>query len=539
MIVSISIVKGFQNEIKNKVVNFSSHIQVTAGGTNYSFESSPIIKDETFIKNSEHYPEINHVQTFATKPGLIQSKADTQFLTDDKIKVIRDIEGIIFKGLDHDFNWDFMVERLVEGAPFTVKENKLNDSILISKYLSKKLKLNLHDPIACYFLKDNGTSTKKFIVAGIYETGLEEFDKQFTFIDIKHVQKLNGWGVQASLFLNENFKNNKLTIEARVAGGNGNNKYNWGDVYSNSNSISISPTRDTTIYLATRDYIKSNVDFSLIPNNIPDSAWLNIKIDGPLTITNGEFEYEAINNTVRRYTSGETTITTTLSSTGGSMKYYVGGYEVFINNNSTFKYDINKHSVTNGYRYLKESLQGGINKFNNNLDEAEKILYEEADPLLKITKITSRYQEIFGWLSILDTNVFVIIILMIMVSIINIISLILVLIIERSNMIGLLKSFGAENITIQRIFISLGSHIMIRGLIIGNVVAYLLIYLQSTFGFIKLPQENYYLSTVPMSVEPLHFLLVNGITIVCCFLILMLTSLFIAKINPIKVIKFE
>ena len=77
MLISISIVKGFQREIKNKVVNFSSHIQITDGGTNYTLETSPIKINQPFYPNIEHNEGIEHIQTFATKAGIIQSNADT------------------------------------------------------------------------------------------------------------------------------------------------------------------------------------------------------------------------------------------------------------------------------------------------------------------------------------------------------------------------------------------------------------------------------------------------------------------------------
>lgn len=507
MLISISIVKGFQKEIKSKVVNFSSHFQITQGGTNFSFESSPLLINQTYYPSIDTVKGIKHIQTYATKTGIIQSKADTQYIDDDNIKIIRDIEGIIFKGINTDFNWEFLNSKIIKGKSFKIDPNIDNDSILISKHLSKKLKLTINDNIACYFNKGNGLTSKRFIISGIYETGLEEFDKQFAFIDIKHTQKLNGWGVEANLFLEDKCENDKFIIKAIGAGGNGNLRYDWGYGYEQSKIKYLKLTKDTTIRVIITDFKTNKTTFTSNVISIPDTAYLKISIKGKVNC-NSDIIYNAQNDSIRTYSTTDFTITTHTKNTGGSMKYYIGGFEIFIDD---FK----------------------------NIDNIENILYRKVEPVHKITKITELYREIFGWLNILDTNVIIIILLMIMVAIINIISLLLVLIIERTNMIGLLKSFGAQNKTIQSIFISIGSYILFRGLIIGNCIALLLIFLQKQFGFISLPQENYYLTKVPMDFEITKFLLINSLTIIVCFIILFFTSLFVAKINPIKAIKFN
>ncbi|MEN8838915.1 MAG: hypothetical protein ABF238_00240, partial [Flavobacteriales bacterium] len=128
MLISISVVRGFQREIKNKVVNFSSHIQITSGGTNFSLETSPIRLSGTYMNEVKNLEGVNHIQTFATKAGILQSNADT-VVYDTETKINRDIEGIIFKGVNSDFDWKFLEEKLIEGKPFFVTGDKPNDSI--------------------------------------------------------------------------------------------------------------------------------------------------------------------------------------------------------------------------------------------------------------------------------------------------------------------------------------------------------------------------------------------------------------------------
>ncbi|MDB4088065.1 ABC transporter permease [Flavobacteriales bacterium] len=511
MLISISVVKGFQREIKNKVVNFSSHIQITDGGTNYTLETSPISINQSFYPNIENDNGIDHIQTFATKAGIIQSNADT-VVYEDETKINRDIEGIVFKGINHDFNWANLSDKIIEGDIFTVVENKTSNEILISNFIAKRLKLKVNDKVRCYFFNGKKPIQRRFKVSGIFETGLEEFDNQFVLIDIKHTQKLNSWGVFTSLFLETELRNNEVVISANVTGGNGNYRYKFGErSFSTFNKVKFCANKDTVIQVIATDYIINTVTLNAEPISIPDTAWLKIKVasnDGNCITTKSEFEYESLNDSVRLYSGDNGTITTTLSTTGGSMKNYVGGFEIFITDFST-------------------------------LNEKELTISRMSDPFLKVSKITDLESEIFGWLNVLDTNAIIIIILMIMVAVINIISLLLVLIVEKISMIGILKSFGAQNKLIRNVFIRLGAGLLIKGIVIGNLLAFLIIGLQSKFGFIKLPQDKYYLSEVPLGFEWKEFIIINIITIVIAVLILFFTSLFVARITPVKAIKFE
>ncbi|MEN8928843.1 MAG: FtsX-like permease family protein [Flavobacteriales bacterium] len=511
MLISISIVKGFQREIKNKVVNFSSHIQVTDGGANYTLETSPIKINQPFYPHIGNEKGIDHIQTFATKAGIIQSNADTVEY-ENETKINRDIEGIVFKGLNYDFNWKNLEDKIVEGESFVVSKNETNNKILISNFIAKRLKLRVSDKVRCYFFNGKKPIPRRFIVSGIYETGLEEFDNQFVFIDIKHTQKLNGWGIFTSLFLETTPRNNEIVIAANATGGNENYRYKFGDrPFSTFNKIKFCAKKDTVIQVVVTDFTINTVTLKAEPISIPDTAWLRIQVkstDGNCVSTNTEFDYESINDSVRIYKGDNGTITTTLSTSGGSMKYYVGGFELFIEDFST-------------------------------LDEKELTVSRMSDPFLKVSKITDLENDIFQWLAVLDTNAIIIIVLMIMVAVINIISLLLVLIVEKISMIGVLKSFGAPNSMVRNIFIRLGGGLLIKGIVIGNLIAILVIALQSQFGFLKLPQDKYYLSEVPLGFEWKEFFVINLITALVGMIILFFTSLFVARITPVKAIKFD
>ena len=511
MLISISVVRGFQREIKSKVVNFSSHLQVTAGGTNYSLETSPLRISSAYLSEVKKLTGVSHIQTFATKAGILQSNADTVEY-ESETKINRDIEGVIFKGVNKDFSWDFLNSKLVVGKTFATTAAEANDSILISQYLKNRLKLRVNDRVRGYFFNGKKPITKSFVISGVYETGLEEFDNQFVFTDIKHIQKINNWGISTSLFLQTTPANNKIKITANAIGGN---EYYLHQFQNNEpthqNYIEFCAKNDTIIRVITNDYALNTVTLQSEPVSIADTAWLKIEVsstDNESVTASGEFDYESINDSTRIYTGTNGTITTVLTTSGGSHSDFIGGYEIYI----------------------------------HNFDEIEAMTREInfiTDPFQKISKITDLQSEIFGWLLVLDTNALIIIVLMIMVAVINIAALLLVIIIEKIGFIGIMKSFGSQNLVVQRVFIKLGGYILLRGILIGNLLAFALIWLQSIFGFLTLPQDKYYLSEVPLGFEWKEFVIINVITISLSLVVLFLTSLFIANIKPVKAIKFN
>ncbi len=178
MIISMAVVTGFQNEIRDKVIGFGGHIQVTNYDYNISFEARPIQKDQFPVDEAMKIPGIRHIQIFATKPGIIR--------TDD------DIHGVILKGISSDFNWDFFEERMVDGNILELDDSLRSDEVIISGVIARQLQLEVQDDIFMYFIQEP-PRIRRFTVAGIYETGLEELDKIFVLGDIRHIQRLNDW----------------------------------------------------------------------------------------------------------------------------------------------------------------------------------------------------------------------------------------------------------------------------------------------------------------------------------------------------------
>jgi len=368
MMISVSIVTGFQNEISNKVVGFGSHIQISHFDSNNTTESTPISIHQDFYPNM-HIPEVKHIQVFATKAGIVNTN--------------NQIEGIVLKGIDENYDLSFFSDKLIHGTLPDYSTTKTSNDILISKYIANLLNININDKVNMFFIIGNHQRGRKLTVCGIYETGLESFDKKIAFSDIRHIQKLNNWD-----------------------------------------------------------------------------------------------------------------------------KDQVGGFEVILN-------DFNK------------------------LSSAGQKVYEAIPYNLNAQTIKQLHPEIFDWIALQDMNVIVILFLMIIVASVAIISTLLILILERTNMIGILKALGMQNMSIRKIFLYNASYIILKGMFWGNILALSLLYAQKYFKILKLNQESYYVSTVPVNIQFTDFFILNIATLIVCFSMMIIPSYIITKISPIKAIRMD
>ena len=146
---------------------------------------------------------------------------------------------------------------------------------------------------------------------------------------------------------------------------------------------------------------------------------------------------------------------------------------------------------------------------------------------------------IFNWLDLLDMNVWVIVILMLVVSGFTMISGLLIIILERTNMIGILKSMGARDFSIRRVFLYLSAFLIGQGMLWGNVIALLFCFIQDRWQLLKLDPSTYYLSAVPVDINPLYIILLNVGTLIVSLLMMIGPSYLVAKIRPAKSIQFE
>jgi lipoprotein-releasing system permease protein len=149
------------------------------------------------------------------------------------------------------------------------------------------------------------------------------------------------------------------------------------------------------------------------------------------------------------------------------------------------------------------------------------------------------YSNIFDWLNLQDKTIQIVIIIMIIVAVLNLITCLLILVLERTRMVGVLKAIGAPDSMIQNIFLYNATLITIGGILIGNVVVLLFCWLQNKYGIISLPEETYYISKAVIDIEWWHVVLVNAGTLLVCFLVLIVPTFIVRRIQPVKAIQFR
>ena len=229
-----------------------------------------------------------------------------------------------------------------------------------------------------------------------------------------------------------------------------------------------------------------------------------------------------------------------------AMKLHSEGYEVFGCDNFNPYYDpqlkYDREKLLNEAGIPPENILSlDINAINwaSQLENMDNFIYEYIGMNLNSIKITDKHQDIFGWLELQDWNVIIIITLMTLVAGINMISALLILILEKTNMIGMLKALGSSNSSIRKIFLYNGGYLIAKGLFYGNVFGLLLCFLQYKFHVISLPKESYYIEYVPIKTELLSVLMINASTFTLCLVMLILPSFIVAKITPVKAIRFN
>ena len=188
-----------------------------------------------------------------------------------------------------------------------------------------------------------------------------------------------------------------------------------------------------------------------------------------------------------------------------------------------------------------ENEVGGFEVILENFDDLEIIgaeVYNEIDSTLDATSIDSSYPGLFEWIELFDNNTWFIIIIMILVAGINMITALLVLILERIPMVGILKAMGSSNWSIRKIFLYNASYLIFIGLFWGNLIGLILLFAQKYIGFFTLDPATYYVTEVPVSIDFLAVLFLNIGTLVLCFIMLIIPSIIISKIQPSTSIKF-
>ena len=185
------------------------------------------------------------------------------------------------------------------------------------------------------------------------------------------------------------------------------------------------------------------------------------------------------------------------------------------------------------------SLEINIKNFSE-ISEISNQIYKEIPSTLNAKSITEKYYNIFEWLKLFDFNILVVIIIMILVSSINIIVALLVLILERTQMIGILKSMGADNWFIRKIFLYNSMYLVFKGMFWGNLIALLFLFIQKYFQVLRFPNpEQYYCTFIPVDINLFFIFVINLLIFIVIMLFLIIPSAIISKISPSKSIRFS
>lgn len=399
------------------------------------------------------------------------------------IETDEDIQGVVLKGVGTDHDWAFLQQHLVAGATPAIGDSLRPIDLLLSKYMGERLRIGVDDTITVYLIKGHDDiRPRKFRVSGLYETGLEQLDQQLVYVDIEHLQRFAQWGLKAEMMVYDTVSTKGVRIEALAFGGDRIYRYHWpGMDLQGPGPHWVQVDGDTTITVVVSD----------ANNTLPDTAWVRL--------TPSDAAHENISRQ-------ELTVQT--GGSGGTHTKYCGGFEV------------------------------QLDDFEELMAMDDMVYRDHLDISLRSLSVRSRFPEIFAWLELLDTNVIVIIVLMVIVAIINMTSALLIIILERTPMIGVLKALGSTNGTIRRIFLIDAAYILGIGIVLGDVLGLALCGFQHQFGIVRLPVQSYYVDAVPVHIELLPIILLNLGTLAVCVLALLLPSMLVARIAPAKAIRF-
>ena len=386
MIIAVFMIKGFQVSISQKIFGFWGHIDVIGSESSRDISLTPLKDTDKYIREIKSIDTIRYFDDDEMEKSInAQIKHVQKYIIFPAILATREAyEGLLMKGVGEDFDNSNIKQYLKSGyIPDFGSDTSLNE-ILISKYTADRLNLKPGKNVILNFITENDQIRKKVKIAGIYSTGLMEYDKKLVLMNIDLLREIIGWE--------------------------------------------------------------------------KDDA---------------------------------------------------GGLEVFVN-------DLDQLDIINDYIYIE-------------------ILPKD------IYSITARqkFPAIFEWLKLQNINEQVILILMLIVSVINMITSLLILILEQTKMIGILRALGSDTWSVRKIFLYHAGFIVLFGLILGDIIGLGFSLIQKEFGVIKLDEASYYLSEAPVFIDIPALIVINLATLLITVLILILPSYLVSKIDPVKTITFR
>lgn len=376
MIITVSVVLGFKHTIRDKVVGFGSHIRIENILTEQTASPTPICISDTLKRNIKAIPGVRHIAPYSMTQGILKTESD--FL------------GVIFKGVGKDYDLSFLKQHLVSGKMPEFNDEESSYQLLISQQTADKLVLKAGDHVFSYFIGNDDVRVRKFTVAGIYQTNMNQFDQLLCFTDYQVPIRLNGWE-----------------------------------------------------------------------------------------------------------------------------KDQCSGAELMVND----------------FERLEETARQVQHLITRNVDRYSETFTSQT--------IYESYPQIFTWLDLLDINVWIILALMVCVAGFTMISGLLIIILERTQMIGLLKALGARNSTVRHTFLWFAAFIISQGLLLGDLIGIGIVVLQQQTGFVKLDPASYYVDTAPMELNIPIVVALNVATLLISIFVLIAPSFLVSHIHPAKAMHFE
>ncbi|MES2776235.1 MAG: ABC transporter permease [Bacteroidota bacterium] len=372
MLITLCLVNGFQETVSKKVFSFWGHIHVEA----YSQSRSIMAEEEGFTDSTglaqviAKVDGVSHVQPFATKSAILKN-GET-------------FNGAVLKGIDPSFDWKQFGSFMDSGTGIDFSDSSYSRQIVLSKKMADNLNVKAGDSMLVYFLRgESNIQYRKVKVAGLFKTGIEEYDQSFALADIRLLRRMNLW---------------------------------------NNNQI--------------------------------------------------------------------------------------GGYEVWV-------------------------------KDPNKLDSVNQKIFDQLPDGLNSLTIRRQYPNIFDWLDVQHQTKWIVIAIMAVVAIINLVTCLLILVLERTRMVGLLQSLGSGNGSIQKIFLWYASYISVTGIVVGSALGLGLCWAEDQLHFLRMDEATYYVSYAPVAFNGLQIGLVLLGTAFICFVALILPSYLVSKITPVKALRFQ
>ena len=517
-VVTVAIVTGFQHEVRNKITGFNAPLFISKKGTKQIYEGDAVFKDQKALTELSGINGLKGISPVVFKPAMLQSTrfSDTIHLSNGKDSLInrQDILGVVMKGVVEEYDWTFIRQHLVSGRILNFQSKQ--EELVLSKRMADQLNYSLNDTISVYYVK-NQPVLRKYKVVGIYQTGLEEYDQKLVFCRLPEVQKMNDFGIKTKIVIDDKLSNGKIVLKAGVEGKATNLLYDWGagpDIYGGFYLPYLSDTNFRLIVYQS-DPLKGTqtpIDTSYIQINCSQEFVTSSSL---LQDENGQLIKESIGINSYQMTSNLASVQVTETEGLGTGRNFVSGFEVQI-------------ADWNDLKQVEDGIRSVIEMRPN-----------ENNELMQVSSILDTERDLFAWLSFLDYNVYIIIFLMLLIGVINVGSAMLVLIVVRTNLIGMLKAMGARDWSIRKLFLYQAAHLIGRGLLFGNSVAFLLCFIQVKFAILKLDPLVYYLDKVPMEMNLMSWFFVNLVTFVVCMISLIVPSYVVTKISPTKAIRFN